>query len=157
MQNAQSFRFDLNFMCTCIHVRHIRSTVINKQTTFSNVHLVNAESHCPEFHWNGQKIPKTAECEEVQVRCPVDLEGKSINSDLINHFFKGFASFTCQCDTIKWTEEPNLSECMSKSIFPLKDLALTAQEPLNVMRRFHEEIKKLVQDGQITSGDIVSI
>jgi hypothetical protein len=119
--------------------------------------LVEAENQCSEFIWNGKKIPTAAECEEAQVGCPADLEGNFLKLTIDLHFtFLGFASFTCQCDTVKWTEEPNLSECMSKSIAPLKGLASTTQEPLTVMRRFHEEIKKLVEDGQITSGDIVS-
>ncbi|KAI6184754.1 CBN-LAT-2 protein [Aphelenchoides bicaudatus] len=102
---------------------------------------VDAENECREFEWNGQKVPKTAECETAQINCPDDLEG--------------LASFTCQCKSIEWTDEPDLSECMSKSIAPLKDLVSTNQDPLNVMRRFNEEIKKLVDSGDLKGGDIV--
>lgn len=66
----------------------------------------------------------------------------------------GSVYLKCRCDKGEWSA-PNLSECLSKSIAPLSEL-VAGEDPLVAMRRFHEEIGKLVENAQITSGDIVA-
>lgn len=38
----------------------------------------------------------------------------------------------------------------------IKERVANSEEPLNVMRSFYDEIKKLVEGGRLSSGDIVT-